>query len=340
MVEEESQPYSVDCVAKERHLRELELDLGDGFREWMSPFVYDEPIQMLVLSEQAQRAVVESGMNTVGDIAAAYEEGFSELRGVGQGHIDEIAQKLKSYLKGRDLERAWRIDWVSLVRCVLGNEDSKNATLCCQRYGLENVFELTPAQQMDLRRHSDEQLEKMESAARAQLSTERRVVMLRKKLQQIVSVFVQPWMRDRGGFASGCQVKERISAVSEMSEGSIASSQQVLQMIEEVFGIVKPIESQLLVVDCDLYVSDHHVQKQYQEIMTIAKSYFYQLSVKYRMSELVTMIEKELAHSWDSYKEGFIEQVLVASPQLVTRKGRLLGGGADERVVRVNPFYV
>lgn len=309
--------------------RVWELDLGLGFREWISPFILEEPMQLLGLSDQAARAVKESGLKSVGDLSEAVRLDFIGLRSIGQGHLDEINSRLKKYLKGEISDRTWSVDWLSLVRLILGDEDLKLAALCCHRFGLSDVFTLNPAQEMDLRRQSEEQLAKMQAAACSQIVTERRTGRLKTKLREIVSVMVRPWIHGYGGFVTRCQVEERLFQKSD----DPVVAQRVLKMSAELFGIENPVVCHLIAVEDNLFVPDHHTEKQYHEVMERVKGYFYDCKVTYQLSELVALIERDLARSWDSYHEGLIEQVLITSPRIVSRKG-----SRGERVVQRHPL--
>lgn len=307
----------------------LSLDLGAPFRGWMPSMALDEPIGALGLSPQATGPLGDAGFLVLRDIVQLRKSGATSLQGMGQGHFDEMMQRLDAYLKGRDHDCCRKIDFTGLVRCVLSDVSAKDAHLACDQHGLEHLYPLNASQEMDLRRVSSEQLVARRADAVAKVSEEHHRAVLVEKLAEITEVFVRPWMRGRHGIATRSEVEERVEAVST----DVKDTRQVLRWIQDLFLKENPICSQLCKAAPGLYVSDTNVLEQYRALVVLARSYFYAPHVKYRLDELVARLEREMAVSWDSLPDGFIEKVLTESPTFAVRKGQ-----CGHRKVRLNPW--
>lgn len=77
---------------------QLELPFDFPFKKTMDLLVYREPLQVIGFSKRIESWLLGLGKRVVGDLLESDRQSIIRLKGIGQGHLDEINEKLQSYL--------------------------------------------------------------------------------------------------------------------------------------------------------------------------------------------------------------------------------------------------
>jgi len=301
----------------EEFSEQLEMDLGREWRGWMDSLILKEPIKVLGLPAQLENSLSERGIGSLKDLWEPSEEEMVSL-GFGQGHIDEFSRHLERYLQGRPLQHCQTVDFASLLRSLVADENEKKMHLCVENYGLARLFPLSRTQTMELRRLDVEQRRRLHNETLRGLTSTSKYRNLDEILQEVVTVFVIPWIHQRGGLTNSSEVKERLWRIS--IDPSIA--QKVIHFLSDVYydgGC--PVTHYLLQLEEDVFSSDKTLAHLYREVMEKVNTYFYQAGIVYSLSQLVRLVEGEFSLKWKSLPEGFVERALRLSVQYRIRKG-------------------
>ncbi len=284
---------------------QLTFDFGGEFRETLPPFYLDEPIQMLALSKPLERNLMDQGKNAIGDLLKG------EYKTYAQGHKDEINQRLENYLKGKEESRL--ADFHSLIKCLAGAQDRKRAKLSLDPYHLGGIFELTPLENMEIKRLSEERKKEWADDFFAKMAV--KIPFARSKMSDIFDCFIKPWMRGRLGLATRMELLERLQRISENPE----SAEPTLKFLSSLN--INCFEELLQQVDDDLYCVDRITQERFSQVVAKATTYFYKPHLRYALPELTLWLKREFALQWQGYDERFIEKSLRLSSQFRVRKG-------------------
>lgn len=305
------QKRSVDIV------EQLEFDFGDAYRGWMESFSLQEPIQVLELSKHAEKCLIEHGKLVLRDLIGADLREFVFYKGMGQGHIDEIQQKLRLYLEEKELFKARTIDFVSWVRSLVAAFDRKKVFVCLEAYGLGDLFSLSPAESVEVRRLTLEKKQEWIQEILQDFQSEKRRQAISVAMSKVVAVFVRPWMCRRHGIATRHEIVERLEKISE----TCAMSKSVLSFFSDIyFDKIFPLSYDLYHVDSDLYCANAWTAASYRLVIERASTYFYNTTVSYSLDHLLILLEKEFAMMWMSFPQDFVKKVLQHSSRFRIRK--------------------
>lgn len=296
---------------------QLELNLGDEYCEKMDPFVKSEPIHVLGLSQHTEKCLLEHGKHRIKDLIHADLREFVFLKGMGQGHIDEIKQKLCRYLEGKSLEPSYTIDFTSWLRSHIASLDRKKIFVSLERFELSELISLTPAESVEVRRlnleKKQEWIEEMHALMRSQMKQQT----LLSDIQKLVDVYVKPWIWRRGGIAKKSEILERLYQINEIPK----FTEPVLNYYGAIyFNEGFPLDPYLYSIDDNLYASDLSIAESYRKVLMKAASYFYNPYIRYPLHQLITFIEREEACQWVGYPNGFLEKALRLSSGFRVRK--------------------
>lgn len=289
--------------AKPPHSSDLLLDLGGEFRKTLPPFYLDEPIQLLALSKPVERTLLDQGKLTLGDLKE-YQ--------AGQGLKEEIERRLESYLK--DQEPGF-VDFFSFIRCLTGTQDRRRVKVALEPYQLEEVVSLSPLENMEIKRLSEER--KRDWMGEFYGKLEEKVPYARSKMSDVFDVFIRPWMRNRFGLATRLELMERLQRISENPE----AADGILKFISAIAFNGSAFDALLLKVDEDLYCVDQPTRERFSQIVAKASTYFYKPHIRYPLPELTLLLKQEFAVQWQGYEGPFIEKSLRLSSQFRVRKG-------------------
>jgi hypothetical protein len=297
---------------------QLEFDFGDEYRGWIESFILREPIHALELSWHAEKCLIANGKKTVGDLAKVTKQDFVFLKGMGQGHIDEVQKKLQGYLEGKQLERCYVIDLGAWVRSLFTAMDRKKAFVGLNAYQLEQLFTVAPADSVEINRLSAEKRQEWLKEVLINLRADDKRQSITKDMGRIVDVFIKPWMRMRHDLASQQELMERFLRVSDKANRPT----KAISFISSVyFDEGFPVANYLHKADEGLYSTSVETVYQYRRLVEKASTYFYNSTVSYVFPHLVQLLARDFALTWEGFNDGFIEKALRQSPRFRVRKG-------------------
>lgn len=296
-----------------------ELDFGEEFRGWIIPFIKKEPLQVLELSKHSEKCLIENGIKKLGDLIGVNLKELIFLKGLGQGHIEEIHLRLNNYIEGIALDRAYKIDFLSWLKCIVGTYERKKVYGLLEPYDLSDYFSLSPSENVEVRKLSLDKKQEWIKDILLKITDPSQKKMVWADMQLVFNVFFKPWIRRRGGFAQRHELLERMQRLSD--NPSICS--KVLNFLQiNFFDDADFLNFFLHIIDQDIYCCDSFSKQDYETIMHRAHSYFYKSGIYYRLSELVGWLEKEFACLWVGFNDGYIEKILKLSPQFNIYRGQ------------------
>ncbi len=300
---------------------QLTLELGENYRDWIEPFLLREPIELLGLSEQAKACLLNYNKRLIRDLVVQDLGEFIFLKGMGQGHIDEIQDKLENYIDNRSITRAYSVDFTSWLRTLTVGIEDREVMSCLTSFGLGKVFSLSSIKERQMNRMNSREKQKLVEKGLAKFRAKEKVQQVLKDWKLLTSVFVIPWMRTRNGLASKEELVERLQQVA-FSEEDIFS---YLSFFSKVYYNGKFPLAQCLFKSEEsgenVFCCDAHVANLYDLIITKALTYFYQPTVSYSLLELMRWILSDFARDWVGFSEEFVQLALRRSSRFRVRKG-------------------
>lgn len=296
---------------------QLEFDFGDSFRNWIESFLLREPIQVLGLSRQAEKGLLSNEKKYIRDLVESDIRSFIFFKGMGQGHIDEIKQKLSHFLNGRLHHQTQVVDITSWIRSLLTNVDRKKAHVCLQLHQLESLVPLSLSETIEVNRLPIEKRHEWANDAIKTLQQETIYQSVHADMKKIIDVFIKPWVRSRLGLANRLELCERLERISDDSSITIP----VLNFLTHVFFEDQfPLNQFLIRVEGDLYCADESLARSYLLTIETVQSYFYKSQICYTLSQLVRLVAQEMARGWQGFDDGFLEKAIRQSPRFYVRK--------------------
>jgi hypothetical protein len=282
---------------------QLEFDFGASFRTWVTPFFLREPIHVLGLTKFAEKALTDNGKKLLSDLVGTDLRALIFLKGMGQGHVQEIQEKLHAALAGKDPSKAFQIDFAAWLRALFAEAPTKKIYVLLEAYQLQELVPITAAESVEIRRLSEEQRREWKENALATVNKD----LFQDDLKNIVEAFLKPWMNKRLGLVREWELYERLEQVSDDPE----KSPRVLKLLEESLGqrlflFIPFLESP----EGGLLCAERWQLQAYKRVQRCACTYFYAPQVRYTLSHLVDLIERELLRTWEGYPSGFVEKVL------------------------------
>lgn len=198
-------------------LQEAQLDLllDAARKEEMESFRLHEPLQVLRLPQQAQQKLLESGKRTLRDLWDHETGDMIALKGMGQGHLDEIRQKLKDYFSAGDPRLMRAVDFESLIRCLVGEMEPQRAWLFLEKYELDHLATLTSAESVAIRHLNATQKAEVQAAVEQSLLNPEKRQFIESQLGLVAHSYLIPWMRHRFGAAAQVELEDRLEVIAE-----------------------------------------------------------------------------------------------------------------------------
>lgn len=301
---------------------QLELDLGVGFRNWIAPFFPLESIRVLRFSKAVEKGLWEQGKRRIGDLLD-----LTQIKGFGQGHLVEIADKMANHIGGRNPKKAETIDFTGWLFALFASLELKRLIPLLEKYQLQDLVAITPAESVEIKRLNQEQREEW----CRNLLKEVDLNLLKEGCKAISYAFLIPWMFERAGIASRDEIEERLERVAE--EGEIAL--KVLKLLDDCFGKGFFFATHLTPLTGDLYTINPMYACFGNAMFEISSTYFYANNTHYPLKSIVSLIKRELATEWVAFPEKFIEKILYTAPHF-----RLLRNFRGEILVFANSRHL
>ena len=296
---------------------QLEFDFGEEFSGCMESFLLYEPLKVLNLSTHTEKRLLEHGKHLLHDVVGMHKSSFVFLKGMGQGHIDELQSKLENYINHRPLSKARSVDFGALIRGFVAGLDRCQAFAFLEHYGLHELVHLTASDKAEIRRQSKEQRFNCHKDVKGRLSCDPKQPFYRSKIDTMLKVFIIPWIRQRHSLATEDELMERFQKISDEPDLTPAS----LALINDIFFPSGGFTGQLLKpVDKHLHCLDLPTLHAYKWIISKAQTYFYTPQISYPLDYFLKLFQSECARDWISFREGFLEKALRLSPHFRIRK--------------------
>lgn len=293
-----------------------QFDFGTTFIESMDSFILEEPIKVLGLSRHAERCLYAQGLSMVKDLIKADLSRFVYLKGMGQGHIDEIEQRLKSYLKDIVLYRCSSVDFSAWMRSLFATFSSKKMYVFAEPFQLSHLFTLSPAESVEVRLLTNEKRLEWRQEMMSELVVKRD--QLFEGMGRVVSAFIKPWLKRRFGLATSQEMVERLQRLADRPEIVVLT----LDFFSALYFDGKFVFGDWFIGSSEqIFFSDEETKRRYDVVIGKAKTYFYKCGLHYGLSELIQLIARECAKEWFDYSEEFIEKCLRLSKNFRVRKG-------------------
>lgn len=264
----------------EEEADQLEFDFGPKFRDWIVPFVDQEPIQVLNCSKQVEKWLLDQNIATLGALRFTDLSTETYLRKLGQGQRDEITLKLKEYLHNKPIKKTTSVDFLSLLKSATAHIDKKKLWVCLKPYGLEGWLQLSPLEQAEEKKMTLH--EKMAWVKEAEEQVRRDL--FADAYKKMIEAWILPWIEKRGGMASAEELNEYLELRS--LDATVAA--KVLSFCPIDYELYLPVESGRI-------YSSLLEQSRHRNIRKVLKSYFPTSTFKYEWSVLVRLVLEELS---------------------------------------------
>lgn len=307
---------------------QLELDLGEGFRDWIEPYFLQEPIHVLGLSLQAESCLLEHGLKTLSELLAHNFRDYVFMKGMGQGHIDEVKKKLEKYIGGRSVKKTFTIDFQSLILSLSHGINFKRLSQYLMKYNLGSEIPLTPSEKIEIKAFEHSKDMSWQREVQAQLSQEATKMQLLQQLERVAKAFIIPWVDARGGIATEEEIIERIERVA----GSKEKTESYLAFLKDHFTEGKfPFSPFLPEAEKGVFCSSVLRKNQFLEIIQRGIGYFYNPSVVFPLEELTTYLIREFCKEWTVCSSETIFHCFSLS-----REFEMYRGATGQRLIRLS----
>ncbi len=285
---------------------ERELNLGFAAEGRMESLRLREPIQRLGLSEAAEKQLLQQNKKVLKDLLAISKQKFS----IGQGHIDEINQRLKGYLGEGGGYQARTVGYESLLHALFGDSPPLHAYVMLRPYSLEHIYPVGQADRASLQRMTAEEEKELQVQLHAKVVGRKESVLAAWK--DIFQSFVIPWVRKKKGIASRKEVREYLCCLSVNEPQASA----ILHFLEDCLlaDIDWSCHTLQACQDLGIFAADVESCSFYSMVIQKAKSYFYRRGLTYTFDELCGLLYREFARSWTHIPDGFVERALRLAP--------------------------
>lgn len=278
---------------------QLLFNFGPSHTEGLPSLRLKEPISSVQLSPFAGKALMQKAIKTVEDACRFLEsiQKGEQPAGLGLGHIDELTDKLATFIGTNPFGLKKAIHWQSLIRLSCQDMEPKERYCFLARYGLEKLYVMSPPDLQEIGRMTSEQIERTIDKCYALLATDE----LSSYAGKIVEAFVLPWMRRRDGIALRTEIQQRLLSLSEDGD--------FFWQIQAFLNDVCPL-LQLPQVGRDAYACDLTSACEFHQVEELLKSYFYQPFCRYPLKKLIYYVRRQLALGAIAVTDRFIEKVI------------------------------
>lgn len=294
-------------------VEELALDLGPALSGYLKAFVVNEPIQILKLSRHTEKSLLDEGMKTIGDLKRADLSNLVFVKGIGQGHVEEVRERLQEHTQNKPLDKSSSIDFGSWIRSLAGDLEAKLAFVMLDSYGLSELIPLTALESVELKKLTVERKKDLLHNIKHLMNRADKVSEVRGRLEEIEQVFVRPWIAARGGVATEDEIIERLERVSDNSLLAKAALKFIRDYYTEGFLFHLPGER-------GLYFSAVESWGRFKQIETLILSYLWNSSAEISYTTLYSWISRDLSLSWNFLEEKHFNKVVSLSTFLQRKK--------------------
>ncbi|OJU80413.1 MAG: hypothetical protein BGO10_05825 [Chlamydia sp. 32-24] len=297
--------HSDDIINKE--LPKSSYYLPEIFSTEFPSSVPEEPIQVLMLSKQAEVFLLENSVLTLGNLLN-FDFAQKTTKNIGQGHIDEIKFKIQQYVKNKPLQSRTTIDFNSWLNILLKDCDRKTLYFLLEKFDLTEYISLTPMENVEIKKIKEETKKQLLNDFLNNNSFNN--TFIKNQIETICRKILQPWLRKRFGLATCNEIYEMIRKRSCQTN----HTRKFLFFFSElIYAQDFLFIDNLFKINETLYAESLTVKKEFLLLERVALSYFYKANIEYGLSDLILMILKESAIHWVEFSKEFIEKALFLS---------------------------
>lgn len=278
---------------------QLEFDFGTKYRNWVTPYLDREPIQVLQCSKPLEKWLLENEFLTIRALRFADLSTEPFLRKLGQAHREEVASKLRSYLYDKPLSQTKHFDSLSLLKALVGHLDRKKLAVALKPYDLEDFLALTPMEQAELKKVTP--FEETEWKREVKAAIDR--TFLEESFHRIAEAWLAPWIERRGGVASLEELTEFLEMVS--LDASIT---------RKFFAFIPIPLRELLPSEGNLFYSSEAMKATALKFEECLLSYFPSNAYRYTMDQLLEFVSCESSKKGELPSRKLLESLLYLSP--------------------------
>lgn len=296
---------------------QLEFDLGPFFRKTLDSFVLREPIQVLGFSRRIEKWLLDQGKFTIADLLENDTQTVAPLKGIGQGHFDEISVKLQNYLNAQSCDQTAKIDFTSWLKTLIAHIEPKKSALLLETFDLPSLLPLTPAEIADLRKLSKGKCSELIGEAILEISTCTTREQIFSDMQDLTNIFIKPWLHKRTGISNRHELCDYLSKLSGLHPNLEGILKFMSSIYFEHFFVLEPF---LYTTRDGLYCCDSDTEKAYSEVVNTTLSYFYKPDIYYPLEALISWISREFTKKWHCFPNNFIERSIRLCTEFRVRK--------------------
>lgn len=311
----QEEPITVEPLCTQAlHKAGVDGDLGflpEGKRS-IDSFLLEEPVHVLGLSPHVEKLLISLNIVLLQDLINRDPLSLIHMKGMGQGHIDEIKEKLGKYIAGKVLKGCQQIDFESWTKSLMPTTDKKRSYLVLDLFDLSHLVSLSPSESVDIRRLSVENKMEWLIEGKKLFRTYDSCSSFKKRLHEIIEVFLKPWMIKRLGFVKNEELLERLDRLS-LVKGTFPKAYNFFQQI--FCDNECPLKG-LMLHKYSLFFASQDTLDAFETVEKGIDTYFYNKNVSYPINQLAALIESEFSKKWVGFNDGFVMKVIRYLPHL------------------------
>ncbi len=312
--EKSSKPKPIEVSIQEAKI-ERSLPFGEYFEEAIHPFWQEEPIEVLGFSSHLETRLKEKGDLRLRDIASISPQELLYVKGIGQGHVEELFSKLNRYLENKPKDETGYLDLIAWIRSLIGDLPRKMAIELLEAHHLANDIMLVESSTFE-KREKIKAFHLLPQAIQLCREPSRRARWSRQ-MQQITHAFLAPWIQRRGGIASQEELIERLENVSLQN----TYVRPCLHLFDQIFSPhLSVLATHLIHLGDSIYTADEQGRNSYFRLLKQLKSYFYKPNITYCFSHLVQLMQRESALKWEELDVKLLKKICRLNPGFYLEK--------------------
>jgi hypothetical protein len=306
----------LDSESQESQQSEFDFVHSESIR--LEPFILREPIQVLGLSRRIEALLIAQQKRFIKDLLAKDRHSLAAISGLGFGHLDEVQNRLQAHIKGHDVNKVRRIDFMSWARTLVGDLEPKKLFVALETFELTELVNLTMAENVEVRRATAQARRMWTEEIISELRSPEKQALFFDDLKKCTAKFIIPWLKNRQGIASETELLERFSLLGH----SASDTDKVIKLMKMLYSQDQFLLAPFLVsIDEQAYSDSRETAAEVSIIIETAKSYFYKGDLRYTLKSLENWITRECARNWIGFREGFIERALRKCSVFRVRRG-------------------
>lgn len=280
-------------------------------------FKLEEPLEVLQLSIQTAKRFQESGSKTLKDLLMLKNQGFTSVKALGQGHIDEVNQKLQNYLTISH-ENSLYIDFESILKCLLSSLDNKQRCALLTAYQLQDIYSFTPQEKLAAKAWIMLKKEELFHGVQEALLKECSQDFIQEVFEKVFIAFIKPWVLKRHFLVSLDELEERIWKKSLNEQVGI----KAYKLLKDLFyPSSTPFDSYLACLEPNLFVLNNKKKEWFLGLKKVITSYFYHLSTSYSLDALIEFVVQDQAKYWQGVDRESVRKLILKSASFLVVRG-------------------